>query len=184
MTGLSDVIGSWKIIEISLPRMRCISFSPPLAELRPRKKISPPTIRPTSLSSSRMIESAVTLLPQPDSPTRPTVSPSAISKLTPLTALTSPSLVKNDVRKSLTRNRGSLLKSWPRPSTTRASLSQSRRSVVDERHPAVDDGHIDRDVFDPLRCDGERILRQHRKIGELAGFDRAFDTLVKAIVGG
>ena len=49
-----------------------------------------------------MIDSAVTLLPQPDSPTSPTVRPSSMSKVTPSTARTSPSLVKNDVRRSLT----------------------------------------------------------------------------------
>src|SRR4051812_20481915 len=49
-----------------------------------------------------MIESEVTLLPQPDSPTSPSVFPSSISKLTPSIARTSPSGVKNDVRRPLT----------------------------------------------------------------------------------
>src|SRR6185312_7950591 len=140
-------------------------------------------MRPVSLSRSRMIDSAVTLLPQPDSPTSPTVSPSAMSKLTPLTARTSPSLVKNEVRRSLTRNSGAPFRLWPERSTTKASLP-SMRSVVDECHAAVDDGHVDRNVLDPLRRDGERILRQHGEIGELARLDRAFDAFVEAIIGG
>ena len=37
---------------------------------------------------SRMTDRAVTLLPQPDSPTTPSVCPRLISKLTPSTALT------------------------------------------------------------------------------------------------
>src|SRR5258705_9996530 len=49
-----------------------------------------------------MIDSEVTLLPQPDSPTKPRVFPSPISKLTPSMARTSPSGVKNDVCKFLT----------------------------------------------------------------------------------
>src|SRR5215472_13858974 len=141
-------------------------------------------MRPVSLSRSRMIDSAVTLLPQPDSPTRPTVSPSAMSKLTPLTARTSPSLVKNEVRKSLTRNSGASLRLWPRRSTTKASLPRSMRSVMHECHAAVDDGHVDRNVLDPLRRNGERVLRQHREVGELARLDRAFDAFVEAVIGG
>ena len=40
--------------------------------------------------TSRMIDSAVTDLPLPDSPTRPSVSPARISKLTSSTAGTGP----------------------------------------------------------------------------------------------
>ena len=45
----------------------------------------PPAIRPGGCTS-RMIDSAVTDLPLPDSPTRPSVSPARISKLTSSTA--------------------------------------------------------------------------------------------------
>src|SRR5689334_18335736 len=141
-------------------------------------------MRPVSLSRSRMIESAVTLLPQPDSPTSPTVSPSATSKLTPLTARTSPSLVKNEVRKSLTRNSGASLRLWPGRSTTQASLPRSMRSIMHESHAAIDDGHVDRDVLDPLRRNGERVLRQHGEVGELAGLARASDAFGKAVLRG
>src|SRR6185312_12463394 len=136
-----------------------------------------------------MMDSAVTLLPQPDSPTSPTVWPSSISKLTPSTALTSPSLVKNEVHKSLTRKSGALprsglLKAGPRRSTTKASLPQSLRAVVDEGDAPIDDGHVDRDVLDPLRRDGERVLRQHGEVGKLARLDRTLDALVEAVIGG
>ena len=49
----------------------------------------PPATWPL-LGSSRMIESPVVLLPQPDSPTSPTHSPSSTSKETPSTATTEP----------------------------------------------------------------------------------------------
>ena len=39
-----------------------------------------------------MIDSEVTLLPQPDSPTSPSVSPARTEKLTPSTARTTPSM--------------------------------------------------------------------------------------------
>ena len=41
----------------------------------PLKKISPATILPGGLGIRRMIDSPVMLLPQPDSPTTPSVSP-------------------------------------------------------------------------------------------------------------
>ena len=44
--------------------------------------------------SSRSNECAVTLLPQPDSPTSPSVSPGLMSNVTPSTARTTPSWVK------------------------------------------------------------------------------------------
>src|SRR2546427_10149617 len=59
-------------------------------------------MRPGGEGMRRMMESEVTLLPQPDSPTRPSVLLSPISKLTPSMARTSPSGVKNDVRRFLT----------------------------------------------------------------------------------
>ena len=49
-----------------------------------------------------MIESAVTDLPQPDSPTIPSVLPFSTAKLTPSTARTTPSRVKKCVRRSST----------------------------------------------------------------------------------
>ena len=50
---------------------------------------------------SRMTDRAVTDLPQPDSPTTPSVWARPMSKLTPSTALTVPSSVSNQVRRSL-----------------------------------------------------------------------------------
>ena len=72
--GFSDVIGSWKIIETSLPRMCCICPSDSLAVL-PSKSTSPPTIFAGGFGMRPMIESAVTDFPQPDSPTMPSVFP-------------------------------------------------------------------------------------------------------------
>ncbi|MNC79130.1 hypothetical protein D3C75_1315280 [compost metagenome] len=56
-----------------------------------------------------MIVWAVTLLPLPDSPTIPSVSPLPISKLTFLTASNSPERVENDTLKSLTVKIGSII---------------------------------------------------------------------------
>ena len=61
-TGFSDVIGSWKIMPISRPRMRRISSSASVRRSRPLKRIWPPTIRPAGGATSRMMLSALTRL--------------------------------------------------------------------------------------------------------------------------
>ncbi len=57
-TGFSDVIGSWKIIAMSLPRIFRISVSRLGEQVLPRSVIVPLSIRPGGLGISRMIESA------------------------------------------------------------------------------------------------------------------------------
>src|SRR5262249_29820767 len=55
----------------------------------------------------RMIDIAVTLLPEPDSPTIPTISRGASVNETPSTARTMPSSVRNETRSSRTSSSGS-----------------------------------------------------------------------------
>ena len=98
-TGLSEVIGSWKTIEICPPRTWRISRFERPRRFRPRSRTSPDSIRP-GRSTSRRMESAVTDFPQPDSPTRPSVSPSAISNDIPSTARATPSSVRKFVCRS------------------------------------------------------------------------------------
>ncbi len=74
-TGLSEVIGSWKIIAMSRPRISRICSSVRSRRLRPSNRIRPPTTRPAGFASRRMMASEDTDLPQPDSPTSATVSP-------------------------------------------------------------------------------------------------------------
>src|SRR6266498_605764 len=103
-TGLSDVIGSWKIMPMSLPRIRRISSSERARRSRPLKTMRPPTIRPAGAATRRITESALTDLPQPDSPTSATVSPARTSQDTPSTArTTAPEVVKWVWRSSTSR---------------------------------------------------------------------------------
>ena len=102
-TGFSEVIGSWKIMAMSLPRTSSISSSGSSRRLRPLKSIRPATARP-GRESSRITVSAVMLLPHPDSPTSPRVSPWRTLRSTPSTARTTPSLVKKWVRRPRTRS--------------------------------------------------------------------------------
>src|SRR6266851_3722580 len=106
VTGFSDVIGSWKIMATSLPRnSRTSSFI--CTTSWSLNRIRPETIRPGSGTSRRM-EKAVIVFPEPDSPTMPTVSPRPTLKLIPSTAWTIPREVKNCVRRSSTRKRGAV----------------------------------------------------------------------------
>src|SRR5436190_2229160 len=56
-----------------------------------------------------MIENAVTLFPQPDSPTTPSVLPRWIDRSTPSTARTTPSSVSNQVFRPRSSRRGASL---------------------------------------------------------------------------
>ena len=86
-------MGSWKIMEIWQPRILRISLRAEASRSSPRTGFSRRRSAPEGSGTSRMMERAVTLLPQPDSPTTPRVSPPRISKSTPSTALTTPSSV-------------------------------------------------------------------------------------------
>src|ERR687884_1954588 len=103
-TGFSDVIGSWKIIAMSFPRMSRRRLALIVSRFSPLKIASPLEIV-FRFGLSPMIVRQVRLLPEPDSPTMPSVSPFSIEKLTPSTALTIPSSVRKWVLRSRTSRR-------------------------------------------------------------------------------
>src|SRR5882724_3491656 len=78
ITGLRLVIGSWKIMATSLPRTSRIVCSGIVRRSRPPSWMLP-SMRPFCCGTRRMMESAVTLLPEPDSPTIATVCFAATS---------------------------------------------------------------------------------------------------------
>ena len=89
MTGFSALIGSWKIIDIFGPRIRFSSFWPSGTRSWPSSRICPEVTLASGGSTPRM-DRSVMLLPEPDSPTRPSASPLGTSKDTPSTARTVP----------------------------------------------------------------------------------------------
>ena len=91
-TGLRLVMGSWKIMAISPPRTLRISSSDSVSTSLPSSVMVPLGILAGGISSRRMTVSAVTDLPQPDSPTMPMDPPRGTPKLTPSTARTVPSM--------------------------------------------------------------------------------------------
>ena len=91
-TGFSDVIGSWKIIAMSLPRISRRREFEACRRSSPRKSARP-SLEAERLGLRPMIVRHVTLFPQPDSPTIPSVLPSSRLNETPSTAFTIPSSV-------------------------------------------------------------------------------------------
>ena len=106
-----------------------------------------------------MIDSDVTLLPQPDSPTRPMISPRSTWKSMPSTARTTPSRVWNDVRRPRTSSR----RSSPRSAPSRAvrdellddRLVEARDSSVADRRRAG----ADRLIGSPVQPRVERVAQ-------------------------
>ena len=89
-TGFRNVLGSWNTIAILAPLTFRISDSDFWSRFSPCSRISPSSIFPGGSGIRRMRERAVTDLPEPVSPTSPSVSPSMISRSTPSRAFTTP----------------------------------------------------------------------------------------------
>ncbi len=92
-TGFREVIGSWNIMDMSLPRMASIPLVESFNRSCPSKITSPPRILPGGLGISLIIPFASVVFPAPVSPTSPRVSPTPICILTPFSAFTTPSSV-------------------------------------------------------------------------------------------
>ena len=84
MTGFSDEVGCWKIIEMRLPRSLRISSCGELEQVLAVEHDLARLDFARASRPGRMIDSEVTLLPQPDSPTRPRISPRSTWKSTPV----------------------------------------------------------------------------------------------------
>src|SRR5580698_7562759 len=107
IVGFSDVIGSWKIIPTSLPRTCRIPSSLSDEITWSPRLILPPTMCPPG-GRSCMIESAVIVLPEPDSPTMPRHSPASRLRLTPSSACTVALRSRISVRRSSIDSSGAM----------------------------------------------------------------------------
>src|SRR5262244_184460 len=145
-SGLSEVIGSWKMIEMSLPRMPRIWLSDSDSNSCPLKRMLPDGCEAAGYGSNLSTDSALTDLPEPDSPTRATHSPRLIS---------------NEMRSTATE----ILPCW-RKATERSRMESSgwlMASIIPSRErlariEGVTDGFADEDQE-----------RQHDGDGEEAG---------------
>src|SRR5262245_11105602 len=111
-------------------------------------------MRAGGMGRRRITENAVTLLPQPDSPTTPSVSPASMARSTPSTACTMPSYVAKWVRSPRISSKRSIiarLHYFPRIE----GIAQPITDVVDRQHREKDrDSRNQR----PVRRDVQRIL--------------------------
>jgi hypothetical protein len=103
--------GSWKIIDILLPRNDSIFAgsaeisSSPSSQISPLIRAPPRPLRSARLCRPRM-DIEVTDFPEPDSPTMPSVLPRSSWKEMPSTDLTSPSSVPKCTLRSRTSRKG------------------------------------------------------------------------------
>ncbi len=143
--GVSAESGSWKTIAMRRPRMDARSVSRRPISSVPRNRMEPATR--ACGGNSPMVASADTDLPDPDSPTIPSTSPVATSKLTPRTAATRPASLGNDTSRSRTCRTASsavvaatgVAASTSSPSTTgpapgRAGVERVPQTVAEEVH--------------------------------------------------
>jgi len=93
-SGFSAVIGSWKIMPIRAPRMPRICTSDSAIRSWPAKRMWPLEV---AASTRRSTESAVMLLPDPDSPTSANFSPASMQKEMSSTTVDAP---KRTLRRS------------------------------------------------------------------------------------
>ena len=113
-TGLSEVIGSWKIIDIWLPRIFlswsgvCCSIS--MGSFSCLNNIWPETYFAGGIGSNCRMDNAVTDLPEPDSPTIATISPRFTVKEIVFTAVVvAISVTKSTLRSFMCRSKINLL---------------------------------------------------------------------------
>src|ERR1700733_8130048 len=115
--------------------------------------ISPPVMRPGGSINCR-IARIVTLLPQPLSPTMPTTWLGNTSKLTPSTARTVPSSMRNDTRRSRTRSSGSV-------AVGIGGIAQAVAYQVERQHRDDDNQSRDQQPWRQCQClDVLRLLQQ------------------------
>ena len=100
--GLSEEIGSWKII---CTWVRSVRRSPRLSVV---SSVSPKRMVPEVARSTWTMARPVVDLPQPDSPTSPSVSPLRSEKLMPATACTAVLPRRKVTCRSSTRSKGSV----------------------------------------------------------------------------
>ena len=94
ITGLSEVIGSWNTMPISVPRTLRNSRGDRPRRSRPSNRTWPATPAPEPAPTRPISERTSTDLPDPDSPTMPSVCPACRSNETPSTARRGPRAVE------------------------------------------------------------------------------------------
>src|SRR4051794_20314781 len=134
---------------ISLPRICSISVSRNAGSDWPRNTMSPVIF--AERGRRPRMASELTLFPDPDSPTMPTVSFSSMSKVSESTARTSPSSVGKLTERSRTESSGPLVAPFV-DSTTRPAGSMGLRSAGTSVALALGIEGVAQTVADEVHC--------------------------------
>src|SRR5712691_6811790 len=153
---------------ISRPRIRRKARSLWRTRSMPSKRAAPDSTRPLRASRPR-IAREVTLFPQPDSPTIPSVSPGSMSKVMPLTACTVPRRVQKRTCRSSTE-RSAALATGPELRIER--LAQPVTDQVEAEH-RDDDRDPGNDCEERRNVEVGIHVRQHRPPLRRGGILRA-----------
>src|SRR3954469_21490499 len=133
--GCIALSGSWKIMAILPPRSCRTSSSDARIISSSSTQISPLTLALLRVRCRPRTASEVTLLPEPDSPTMPSVLPFSRAKVEPVTAWTMPSSVSNRTLRSLTSRNGRVV-TWPMDNVPPSAQPHAR---IDDAVQQVDD---------------------------------------------
>src|SRR3954470_4705447 len=162
--GCMALSGSWKIMAILPPRSSRTFSSVAVTSSSSSSQISPVTLALLRDRCRPSIASEVTLLPEPDSPTMPSVWPFSRAKDEPVTAWTMPSSVSNRTLRSLTSRNG---RGAGEPMDNVASSAQP--------HARGDDAvqHVDDQVHDDDEAGSEQGNAQdHRQVAAANAVER------------
>ena len=105
MVGFRLVSGSWKIMPTFVPRSLRTDAGGISVRSSPSRSIDPEDTRPP-WGSRPISDRAVMVLPEPDSPTTPRVSPALTTRSTPDSARTTPERISMSVWRSLISRSG------------------------------------------------------------------------------
>ncbi len=182
-TGLSEVIGSWKIIEIALPRTSRISGSDSSSRLRPSNSMRPPTMRRRrhrQQAQDRQRRHALAAAGLADD--RQRLAGHHV-EATPSTARTTPSRVWKCVFRSSTRSSGVALRAHRYMRRASRGSSASRRpspsrltdSTVSDRNRPGNSRMVRRDLDQASRLGHD--VAPARDVRRRAGADERQDRL-------
>ena len=140
-TGLSEVIGSWKIIEIALPRTVAHLLVGQREQIAALEQHAPGDDAAGGEATGAGSRASVTLLPQPDSPTTASVSPGDTTNDTPSTARTMPSRVKKCVLRPSIESSGCTAAPWRSASAAIASHPPREPRIERVAHAVAEQVH-------------------------------------------
>src|SRR5437868_9900469 len=159
-SGLSDVSGSWKMMVMSSPRISRIWRSLSPIRSRPLKKMRPVGWLAAGYGRSFMTDSAVTDLPEPDSPTSASVSPFFTLNEMRSTASVSRLPWRNMMDRSLTASSGSAVMSMRSPEGLSRVEGVTHRLADVDQERQHDRDREEAGKTEPRRLDVGLALRQ------------------------